>query len=163
MGINADFLIKHVRPADMEAYNLICNARGAGSLHDYLVQAGVTPQQIDTAFNLWAGLAVLDIGTPANLPAYANAAIAISQARWQEFYQTAASTIMFLNGPLLRELSYQSERHAGANFDFDPAEQIPLAITVPQHGNQVQVQRNLNGAHLTSDAHGNACHFAGLF
>lgn len=163
MGINADFLIKHVRPADMESYQLICNARGPGSLHDYLLQAGVTPQQINAAFNIWAGLALLDINDPANIQAYANAAIAISQARWQEFYPTSASTIMFLNGPLLRELSYQAERNANQNFDFDPAEQIRLAITVPQHGNQVTVARDVDGAHLASDAAGNACHFAGLF
>lgn len=162
MGINADFLIKHVRPADMESYQMMCLARGAGSLHDYLVQAGVAPQQIDTAFNIWAGLALLDINDPANIQAYANAAIAISQARWQEFYQTSQSTIMFLTGPLLKELSYVSGRNAGEDFEFDPAEVIPLAITVPQHGNQVQVVRRVNGANLTADAQGNTCHFRGL-
>lgn len=163
MGINADFLIKHVRPADLESYQLICNAQGPGSLHDYLIQGGVTPQQIDVAFNIWAGLALLDINDPNNIQAYANAAIAISQARWQEFYPTGASTIMFLNGPLLRELSYQAQQQANQNFDFDPAEQIQLAITVPRLGNQVTVARNVNGAHLASDPAGNACHYAGLF
>jgi hypothetical protein len=99
--------------------------------------------------------------TSADLPTFIQAADAISQARWQEYYPTAASTIMFLNEPLLKELSFESGRNPGRPFDFDPYEVIPLAVTIQQHG-QAAVARNVRGAHLAADANGNCVHFAGL-
>ncbi|HET7404077.1 MAG TPA: hypothetical protein VFJ62_19925, partial [Usitatibacter sp.] len=106
MGIRVDFLIKHVRPADMEAWALICQNRGAGTLAAWLLANGVSQQDIDHAFNDWGALALLDIHDQANRAVFVQAAQDISQARWNELYNTDYSTIMFLNGPLLRQLSY---------------------------------------------------------
>ena len=162
MGINADFLIKHVRPYGMEAHELVCAPTGAGSLRQWLLTSGVLETEIDAAFNSWAALALVDINEPANLNVFIGAAEAVSHARWEEYYATSASTILFLNDQLIRELSAVSEANIGEEFDFDPHETIPLAVTINAHDYTAQTTRGCSGASLASDGSGNCCHFAGL-
>jgi hypothetical protein len=161
VGITPDFMIKHVRPYGMDAYRMVCSP-GARTLSDWLLNNGVTQAELDAAFNIWAQIAILDINDQQNLQMFVTAADAISQARWQEYYATAASTIMFLNDALLKELSLTSEREAGNAFDFEPYEVIPLAVTIQRQGGQQTVARSVNGAHLAADGNGDCVHFAGL-
>jgi hypothetical protein len=160
MGIAVDFLIKHVRPIGMDAYEMITTP-GPGTLTQWLLDAGVSQQQIDVAYSQWATTADLTISA-ANLPQFGQSALLISQARWAELYPTGLSTILFLNEPLLKELSYVSEKSAGQNFAFEPAEVIPLAVTIQRTGNQVSINQNVNGANLAADINGNCVHFASL-
>ena len=162
MGIRVDFLIKHVRPADMEAWALICQNRGAGTLAAWLLANGVSQQDIDHAFNDWGALALLDIHDQANRAVFVQAAQDISQARWNELYNTDYSTIMFLNGPLLRQLSYEASMRANQNWDFDPYEHIPLAITINRLGQAPVAVENAAGASVAADNNGDCCHFNNL-
>ncbi|HBY97034.1 MAG: hypothetical protein M5U01_00325 [Ardenticatenaceae bacterium] len=159
MGIRVDFLIKHVRPADMDAWQMICQDQGAGSLAAWLLKAGVAQQDIDHAFNDWAALALLDIHDPENRNVFIQAAQDISQARWNMLYETNYSTILFLNAPLLKQLSYESSQQANKAFDFDPYEHIPLAVTINRLGQPPTVVENAVGAAVAADMNGDCYHF----
>lgn len=159
MGIRVDFIIKHVRPADMEAWQMICHNQGPGSLTAWLLGAGVAQQEIGHAFNDWAALTLINISDQANWNVFIQAAQDISQARWQMLYNTNYSTIMFLNAPLLRQLSYVSSQQANRQFPFVPCEHIPLAVTINQLGQPPGVVGNAAGAVVAADQYGNCCHF----
>lgn len=161
MGIRVDFLIKHVRPYGMDAWQAICQPRGPGSLAAWLLANGVDQADIDTAFNAWAALALLEINAD-TLPQFIVAANTISQARWGELYNTDYSTILFLNEPLLKELSYDSSLRPNQVFNFDPAEYIPLAITINRLGQPPATVQGAYGATVQADANGNCFHFNGL-
>jgi hypothetical protein len=160
MGIRVDFLIKHVRPCDIEAYGMICNDPDGNSLRAWLLNAGVSEESINIAYNSWAALAVLQLDNQ-TIPQFVAAAQVISQARWAELYHTPFSSIMFLNGPLLKELSYQSAKNAGKSFDFLPAEVIPIVVTIAQVGAPTY-RLSVTGAKLAADANGNCCHFEAI-
>lgn len=161
MGIRVDFLIKHVRPYGMDAWQAICGPKGPGSLTAWLLANNVPQEEIDAAFNDWAALALIDIDD-ATLPAFTRAAQDISQARWEEYYETDYSTILFLNEPLLKELSYQSSLNPGEEFAFDPHEHIPLAVTINRLGQPPDTILNASGATIRVDAQGNCFHFENL-
>lgn len=162
MGIRVDFLIKHVRPYGMEAWAAICQPTGPGSLAGWLLANGVAQAEIDIAFNAWAALALTEIND-ANMPQFIAAANLISQARWGELYHTSHSTILFLNQPLLNELSYDSSTHRNQVFDFDPAETIPLAVTIHQSNQPAPTTvMNAYGATVQADANGDCFHFIQL-
>lgn len=160
MGIRVDFLIKHVRPYGMDAWAMVCTP-GPGSVSEWLLNNGLSQNTIDTAFNAWAQTANIAIDNQ-SLPQFVRSAEMISRARWAELYRTSDSTILFLNEPLLKELSFVSYKNAGADFEFSPAEHIPLAVTINRFGNQPVVNRNVAGANLAADASGFCQHFAGL-
>lgn len=162
MGIKVDFFIKHVRPADMEAWKYICGNQAGGSLAAWLLANGVSQEDIDHAFNDWAALALVDIKDPQNLPIFIRAAQDISVARWTELYNTDYSTILFLNGPLLKQLSYESSRRQNQEFNFDPYEHIPLAVTINRLGRLPTTAVNVNGATVRVDAQGDCFHFVNL-
>ena len=161
MGIRVDFLIKHVRPYGMDAYQAICVPTDPTSLTAWLLASGVPQGTINTAFNSWATTADLEIN-PVTIPQFVQSANLISQARWAELYQTDYSTILFLNEPLIKELSYESTKYPNQEFEFDPAEVIPLAVTINRLGALPTYNQNVNGAHLKADANGNCFHFDGL-
>lgn len=161
MGIRADFLIKHVRPYGMDAWAAICKQTGPTSLTAFLLDRGVDQKQIDIAYNAWAQTAIAEISSD-TIAYFVQSAETITEARWDTLYQTPASTIMFLNEPLLKELSYQSAKNANSEFLFDPAETIPIAVTIhkPQ---QPPVQPTYllqaSSATLMSDKNGDCFHF----
>ena len=163
MGIAVDFLIKHVRPADMDAWELICKPRGPGSLNQWLLDSlAMSQQDVDAVFNDWAKLALVDIQDSKNWPVFARAAQEISVARWDVLYQTKFSTILFLTGALCKELSFVSQKQAGHQFDFEPYETIPLAVTIAKNGSPPKVDSEVYGAELAADASGNCVHFSKL-
>jgi hypothetical protein len=162
MGIRVDFLIKHLRPADMDAWAAICKPRGQGSLNQWLLDSlAMSQQDIDAVFNDWAKLALLDINDPGNQAIFVKAAQEISQLRWASLYDTNYSSIMFFTEPLLKELSYVASSQTG-DFDFDPSETIPLVVTINQLQQPPSVQRGVAGASLKADPQGNCYHFYGL-
>jgi len=161
MGIRVDFFIKHVRPYGMDAYQAVCVPTDPTSLTAWLLANGVPQGTINTAFNAWATTADLEIN-PVTIPQFVQSANLISQARWAELYETDYSTILFLNEPLIKELSYVSSRHPGQDFEFDPAEVIPLAVTINRLRLAPTYNQNVNGANLKADANGNCFHFGGL-
>lgn len=162
MGIRVDFLIKHIRPADMDAWSAICKDRGPQSLAAWLLAQGVSQNNIDNAFDDWAALALIDINDPQNLPVFIQAATDISQARWDQLYSTNYSTILFLNDPLLRQLSYESSQRSNQTFDFNPHEHIPLAITINRLQQPPVTVRNVNGVTVMVDDSGDCFHFVKL-
>lgn len=161
MGIRVDFLIKHVRPYGMDAWQTICGPRDPTSLTAWLLANGVLQGTIDVAFNAWATTADLAINAQ-TIPQFVQSAIVISQARWAELYQTDYSTILFLNEPLIKQLSYESTLYPDQDFEFDPPEVIPLAVTINRLGLPPTYNLNVNGAHLRADAAGDCFHFGGL-
>jgi len=164
MGLTPEFLIKHVRPSDMLAWKIICQDTRPHSLRNWLIANQVTQSEIDNAFNDWGGLALHDINDEQNEYLFKRAAQDISQTRWNEYYQTSGSTILFLNESLLAELSQAAENHAGQDFDFiPPGDVIPLAVTLYRdRPNDPAVVRSAKGARLRADAQGNCCHFYSL-
>jgi hypothetical protein len=136
---------------------MICNDNSPQSLTNWLLKAGVSKEEIKIAYNAWAALAMLQVDKQ-TIPQFVTAAQAISQARWKEFYATPKSSIMFLNEPLLRELSYQSEVHKEEDFDFDPAEVLPIVVTIAEAGPPTYLL-NAQGAKLASDQNGDCDHF----
>jgi hypothetical protein len=164
MGIAPEFLIKHVRPRDQEAFELMCLQSGPGSLRQWLLDNGVSGTDIDAAFVSWAVLADLPIDDQ-TLPVFITAANAISQARWTEYYPTGKSTILFMTGPLLKELSLKSSENKGSReYVFDPAENIPLAITIskPGSGQPPAVAANVGAIEVGINDNGVCVHFGGL-
>jgi hypothetical protein len=162
MGIRVDFLIKHIRPADMDAWKAICEDKGVGSLAAWLLAKGISQGDIASAFNDWAKLALIDINDPQNLQIFTKAAKDISEARWNELYNTDYSTILFLNEPLLKQLSYESSKRQNQKFDFNPYEYIPLAITINRLQQSPTAVRNVNGVTVQVDAQGDCFHFVKL-
>lgn len=160
MGIRVDFFIKHIRPYGTDAYEMITKP-GAGSLTQWLLDNNVPQQQINYVYNAWATTAELQI-SPETLPQFVQSSLLISQARWDELYPTGKSTILFLNEPLLKELSYRSEQNRARVFQFDPYEHIPIAVTIQKVGNQGIVNQDIKGAFLASDDNGFCCHFDSL-
>ncbi|WP_428657735.1 hypothetical protein [Runella sp.] len=160
MGIRVDFLIKHVRPYGTDAFVMLTTP-GPGSLTQWLLDNNVPQQQINFAYNLWASTTELDI-TPQTLPQFVQSAQIISEARWSELYPTSKSTIMFLNQPLIKELSYRSQQYKGQAFEFAPYEVIPLAVTILKGSNQGLINQNVTGANLASDSNGLCYHFDSL-
>ncbi|GAB2916596.1 hypothetical protein [Rheinheimera gaetbuli] len=160
MGVTADFIIKHVRPADSDAFEMMCK-EGSGLwvyLRDHL---GLAEQDIRSIFTGWSIL--VDSGLNQHtLNGFVQMAQAVSQARWDELYTTAHSTILFLTGPLLKELSYSSGKHPGVTFDFQPHEMIPLAVTIHRNGAQPDIDPDIAGIQVATDANGNCVHFGGL-
>ena len=159
MGITGDFFVKHVRPYGQEAYDWATDPNGP--VYHYLSAiVGLDDPTIATLFAGWRAAALADINA-ANLPLFEAAADALAAARWQEFYPTGHSTLMFLNEPLLKELDHAGTLHPGQNFDFDPAEVIPISVNVAQNGANT-VYHDAQGAHVAADANGNVVHFAGI-
>ncbi len=161
MGIRVDFFIKHVRPYGIDAWQLVCGQEGSGSLKNWLLTNGVPEQQIDLAFNAWANTALLGIDGD-SLPQFIAAAQTISQARWNTLYNTDYSTILFLNDSLIKELSYESSYNQNKQFDFDPGEVIPLAVTINRLGQPPTTVENADGATVKADNEGNCFHFVAL-
>lgn len=162
MGISASFLIKHVRPSGIEAWASICHARGEGSLYQWLTDAGVCEDDIDYAFEHWGALALLDPRDRGNADALIGAAQIISQARWDELYSTSRSTIMFLNDPLLRQLSYESSRRPSQTFVFSPHEHIPASVTIFRNDQPPQLIYDADAVVVATDEQGNCVHFERL-
>jgi hypothetical protein len=146
----------------MEAWEIICEDKGVGSLNAWLLAKGVSQNAINVAFNLWAALALIDINDSQNLQTFINAAKAISQTRWNELYNTNYSTILFLNKPLLSELSYESSKEPNQEFDFDPSESIPLAVTINRLQQPPTALRNVSGVTVKADENGDCFHFVNL-
>jgi hypothetical protein len=159
MGITVDFIIKHIRPADMDSWNLICGNQGPGSLADWLLNNGVSQIDINHAFNDWAALALLDIHDVGNRGAFVKAAEDVSNARWDELYTTDYSSILFMNAPLLAQLDHDSSIRPNQTFNFDPYEYIPLVVTINRLGVPATVVENVTGMVVSVDANGNCCHF----
>lgn len=162
MSIEVSFLIKHVRPYDLDAYNAICAARGANTLYQWLFDHGVAENEISTAFNFWEYTASLPLERE-TLPLLIESANIISQARWSELYTTPKSTILFLTEPVLRELSLYSEQYPAKQFKFLPQEYIPLAVTIHNDPKiKPEVHLNVEGAYLSADNEGRCHHFVRL-
>lgn len=162
MGIRVDFLIKHVRPYGMDAWRTICEPTGRGSLSYWLLTNGVTDEEVIMAFAAWRELAQLEINS-ANMPQFIAAANTISQDRWNQLYPTNYSTILFLNDPLIKQLSFESSRYRNQQLDFDPPEHIPLAVTINHLGQPPATIPNAYGARVQTDSDGNCFHFNQLF
>ena len=157
MGLTVDFLIKHVRPADDEAFVLMCSRDG--ELWAYLRhELHMSDAEIEAVFRGWA--IAIDAGL--NDGSAIALAQAISQARWAELYPTQHSTILFLTAALLREMSHAAGEHPNATFEFDPAEHIPFAVTIHRNGSVPDIVDNADGVEVASDADGNAVHYGGL-
>ena len=159
MGISASFLIKHIRPSGFEAWASICQARGEGSLYQWLIDANVSEEEIEVAFSHWGELALLDPRDRGNADALVGAAQLISQARWEELYNTSRSTIMFFNDPLLRQLSYEASRRPSQTFLFSPYEHIPASVTIFEDGRAPQLIYDADAVVVATDAQGNCVHF----
>jgi hypothetical protein len=144
----------------MDAWAMICQDRGPTSLYQWLLNAGVTQQVIGQAFQDWGALGLLDIRDLRYLTTFVRAAQEISQTRWNLLYNTPKSTVLFLNEPLLKELSYASSQHPNEDLDFYPSETIPLAVTIFQNGQTPQVLMNAAGARVTIDGNGNCFHLS---
>ncbi|WP_426565483.1 hypothetical protein ACPPVT_03435 [Angustibacter sp. McL0619] len=156
MGIAIDFLIKHVRPID-DGVDLLCG----NDMRNGLRQLGVGERDIDVLFLQWATTAKLK-PVAENDADFAQTAWTISRARWDELYPTSKSTICFLNAPLLKELSYASERNAGQAFTFDPAEAIPVAVTIEKNSQRYSIVRGASGFEAAANAQGLCVHFEKL-
>ena len=154
MGIAVDFLIKHVRPID-DGVELMCG----DEMRKALTHLGMSKTDIDGVFKLWSETAQLDPRTPRFDLAFARSAWLISQARWSDLYPTNKSTIMFLNAPLLKELSLFCEKKKGQNFTFDPYETIPIAITISQTGQNYSIVKGAKGFNGAADTKGLCVHF----
>lgn len=166
MGIATDFLVKHVRPYGLEALAMLCGDKGPNSLWAWLIKAGVPKAQIQIAYNAWARLAMSGIDD-STIPEFEQAAWIVSQARWCELYNTPASTVMYLNGSQLTELSSLSGQNASQNpptlkpFDYVSREPIGIAVTIRQVGASM-TNLEVSGARLAADAAGNCSHFEAL-
>jgi hypothetical protein len=157
MGIRIDFLIKHVRPNGLDSMEtILCN----GELKKGLSSHGVSKSDIDAALTTWAARAELPINNE-NVRLFVEMAQQISLARWEELYTTNKSTILFLNGPLIKELSFQSGNNKGKKFEFNPAEHIPLAVTINKDGSY-KVHRNVERVNVMADENGFCFHLDGL-
>jgi len=158
MGICVDFLIKHIRPYGIDAYNFLCEENRG--LEEWLLNNNVSQNDINIAFNNWAITAnkIIDQST---LNEFAYTAGEISRIRWDELYETKYSTILFLNKPLLKELSWNAENNRGRSFELSLYENIPLAITISKRGGY-RAYVDAKGAELIADNHGNCCHFQSL-
>jgi hypothetical protein len=162
MGITADFLIKHVRPYGEDAFERMCGPTGAGSLRAWLVQRGVPPRDINIAFAGWMMTANLPVDSETE-PQFVASATISSEARWSELRPTGRSTIVFLNGPLLAELAERCRRNPGRSINFDPAEYIPIAVTINQTPNAPpEVTLNAEGMRVGVDPQGDCVHFDSL-
>lgn len=160
MGILPEFVVKHVRPYDADAYDLI-SAPAPGNLRTWLLGQGVEPHYVDAAFNFWWEISRLAYGQ-ATQRYYTAAALVVSAARWHELYPTSRSSILFLTGDQLGDLSEASAANAGRDFDFRPSESIPVVVTIDFATGQEEVRASVTGARLAADAGGNCCHFHGL-
>jgi hypothetical protein len=157
MGIRIEFLIKHVRPHGVDSMEtILCK----GEFKKALLNYGVAQTDIDTALITWAVRADLEFNNESK-GLFVEMAKHISLARWSELYNTNKSTILFLDGPLMKELGYQSEMNKGKEFAFAPHEGIPFAVTISKDGSY-EVHKNVKGVKVMSDENGNCFHLGGL-
>ncbi|GAB2678002.1 hypothetical protein [Thalassiella azotivora] len=153
MGIRVDFLVKHVRPTD-DGAPLVCTPELRQALHDL----GVADADVTTAFTYWAAVADVPV-TPEYQDVFVSAATVVSAARWDELYPTSRSSVAFLNGPLLKELSDVSGQHPGRTFDAELAEHVPVVVTLRRgHPEQTQVAYGVRGLRVAADDDGMCCH-----
>ena len=157
MGIALDFLIKHVRPID-DGVELLCSAEVRTGLRAY----GMTDIDIDTVFTQWAATAALSPSDTRHDIDFVHTAWTVSEARWDQLYPTAQSTVVFLNAPLLKQLSHDAEMNTGSDFTFDPHETIPVAVTITRASQRYQIAKAAQGFEAAADQHGMCIHFAGL-
>lgn len=157
MGIAIDFLIKHVRPID-DGTELLCGPEVRAGLRAY----GMTDTEVTALFTGWRATAKLSSTDPHQDIEFARTAWTVAEARWGELYPTNKSTIVFLNAPLLKELSYQSSQHPGQNFTFDPHEMLPVAVTITKASGTYQIVKGASGFQAAADVAGLCIHFERL-
>lgn len=156
MGIRADFFIKHVRPHGKGSMETILK----DGFKEWLLENNVAEKEVTTALLTWATRADLPISDE-NIEIFADSAKLVSLARWDVYYQTTYSTILFLDGKTMLELSEQSEKNKGKKFAFTPSSQIPLAVTFNKSG-AYQVHKGVKTVNVASDENGNCCHLDSL-
>ncbi|MBT0774129.1 hypothetical protein KIH74_34610 [Kineosporia sp. J2-2] len=152
MFISPEFILKHVRPYDAEAYDLI-SYDPDWPLLNWLRARRVPEVSISLAFDTWRMVSGLEY-TAQTRPLFLAAARVLAQSRWEELYAGSRSTVLFLTAPLLHQLSYFSHRNPGQAFDFRPYQDIPLALTIDFSNGRAETQQDVAGAALAADSAG---------
>lgn len=160
MSISPDFLIKHVRPYGLDAYEKMCGKDS--SLKKWLLSQGVDESEADAAFNQWATLAMLDSGDSGNIETFIEYVNIISAIRSYVLYKVSASTVMFLNDDQLGQLSEKSGINANKSFNFYPTGGIAIAVTIFSNGDAPEAYTRVKGAKLAADGNGICVHFDSL-
>lgn len=158
MGIQADFLIKHVRPWG-NGWALLCEEDP--QLRQLLRSWGLTDGDVNGIFTSWRRVVDLDPDDQANEAAFAAVARSVSQTRWDELYTTRASTILFLDAAQIKELSYAASQHPDVDhldvFITQPA--VAAAVTIHRDSDQAEFARpRPTGVEVGTDA-GMVSHF----
>lgn len=153
MPINSDFLIKHIRPVDVDAVDAIFSAEFQAHLN---AELGMSDDDLRKLALAWATAAVKD---PANVGVFSEAADRVSKGRWSEHSQTKVNTVFFLNRSQLALLSAMgnadtADRTFAADFSGDP---IAIAVDVAR-GGSAKVRRNVTEMFVSTDRAGNICH-----
>ena len=157
MGITADFLIKHVRPLDVQAVATIFDQGFETYLRTVL---GMSVQEVAALKRAWTTTAGLNPGT--QQAQFVTAADQVAQARWTQLYQTNASTIFYLTSAQLATLSHGGQlsgpnRSRVIDFSGDP---IRIAVTIRRNA-APQLLANVTGINATTDANSNIVHLIG--
>jgi hypothetical protein len=156
MGIGLGFFIKHVRPHGKDSVATILQ----GGLKPWLKENKVPEEQITTLLLTWGTRADAEISDK-TIEIFVDSAKLVSLARWEELYKTTYSTVLFLDGKTMKELSEQSDKNKGKNFTFTPTSRIPIAVTFNKSG-AYQVDKDVKSVNVASDNDGNCCHLDSL-
>jgi hypothetical protein len=86
----------------------------------------------------------------------------IANARWTELYPTGLSTVVYLNAPLLKQLSHNCAQQPNQNLDWEPNEAIPVAVTINRQTQACTTVFGARGIRIATDQNGDCVHLAGL-
>src|SRR4051794_8025497 len=152
MGIRIDFLIKHVRPTG-NGFSLF-NRPDTKAALDSL---GIPKADVATLLQHWAVVADLAV-IPDHESVFAENAVMISNARWTELFKTGKSTVVYLNGDLLEDLSAVSATKRNTMFDWRPKGGIPVEVTINRKSQACTTHFGIEGLRLKADGNGMCYH-----
>jgi lysozyme len=154
MPINGDFLIKHVRPADVDAVDAIFSP----DFQAYLAaQLGMDDTDMKALVRAWTNTA--SHNPTEHVAPYVAAADQVSQGRWSEHSKTSVNTVFFVGRQQLETLTAvgnpaNADKSFVVDFRSDP---IILAVDVRSDGTFAP-RRMVSGMNVSTDSAGNICH-----
>ncbi|HKT28102.1 hypothetical protein [Dyella sp.] len=152
MSISFAFLLKHIRPFGTSGYDTFCSV----DLANFLIgNLGLTLGDIRVLYTAWRGVALSD----AQSAAIIDCAKDVANARWGQLQQTTGSTVMFLSGIQLQDLSNAS---LGQSFTWRPASKIAVAVRIDGGHGGHHARWDVEGFSGNTDSQGAICHFSDL-
>ncbi|MFC3653418.1 hypothetical protein ACFONN_17805 [Dyella humi] len=152
MSISIEFLLKHIRPIGLSGYTTFCSSELTTFLVDSL---GFGLQDVVIIYAAWRGVALSDKYSADVV----ECAKDVSNARWSFLQQTSGSTVMFLDGTQLQDLS---NANLSQSFTWRPASPIAVAVTIDgTHGGH-RICWEAEGFSGNTDGNGKIVHFSGL-